>query len=184
MSTKPAVYDQELFKFRFDNGSETTATWMADININPTNKPNIIFRLRFLIQQTLASANAELSWNFKLKYSLNGAAYIDTGAQGSTSIIQYANSPNITDNEVTTQQLGAGTFVAGAVDENGDTGTIVFAAAGISESEIEFVLILNGAQFTDNSTLNIRAYKTSDVALNTYTTTPIITRTSRKILLG
>lgn len=183
MTDRPAEYSQTAFRFRFDDGSETTATWSAALNTDDTKKPYVIFRLRFAIQQTRTNANTELSQNLKLKYSLNGAAYIDVGAQGSTtSIVRYANSSNITDNEATTQQLTANpSFFAGAVDENGDTGTLNFSAP--SETEVEFVLNIYGQHFTPKTRLEFRVYKTTDVALNVYNVTPVCSRTGRNIMV-
>lgn len=177
-------FTQQSFRFRNDDGSQTTATWSQTANVNDQRKPFVIFRCRFLIQQTVSTANTALARAFKLRYSLNSGTYTDVGAQGSSTVIRYADSPNITDDEVTTQQLGTGSFVAGDVDENGDTGTITFTSAALSETEIEFVLELDGANINVNDTLDLRVYETNNTVLAAYTQTASISRTRRAFVLG
>lgn len=165
---------QSSFRFRNDDGSETTATWAAaqDTNFNPA--VSTLFRIRFEIKASSFFAHG-LNAAFKLKYSLNGGAYTDVAAQGATTdIIRYANSPNITDNEVTTEQMaGSGTFLAGACDENGNTGTIAFPAS--RDTEIEFVLEIYSGVAAGGDTIDLRVYRTGGQALNTYTLTPRMT---------
>jgi len=177
-------FTQQSFRFRNDDGSQTTATWSQAANTNDQRRPFVIFRCRFLIQQTVSSANTGLGRAFKLRYSLNSGTYTDVGAQDSATIIRYANSPNITDDEATTQQLGTGSFVAGDVDENGDTGTITFTSGALSETEIEFVLELNGADIKVGDTLDLRVYETNNTVLASYTQTGRIIRTRRSNVLG
>ena len=44
--------EQEGFRFRNDDGSETTATWKANQDVNITLAANTAFRLRFLLKAT------------------------------------------------------------------------------------------------------------------------------------
>lgn len=174
-ATVNASYTQVSFRARFDDGSQTSATWQAAVNTNWTQNATTVFRVRFLVRQTVSSATALLAKAFKIKYSLNGGAYTDVAAQGATTApIRYANSANITDNEATTQQIGSGTFLAGVVDENGNTGTLTFSGTQNQETEIEFVVEFYTPQFTNGDTITLRVYETGDTALATYTTTPTI----------
>lgn len=180
------TFTQASFRFRNDNGSQTTATWSEALNTNSIKKPYTIFRLRFLIQQTTSAANQNLTRAYKLKYSLNGGAYTDVGAQSSATLIRYANSSNITDNETTTQQLGTGSFVAGNVDENGSSASVTYTNAALSESEMEFVLEIYGGLFNPFDYVDLRVYETSpvnDTALDVYTSTPRLTRKRRFMIL-
>jgi hypothetical protein len=177
-------FTQQSFRFRNDDGSQTTATWSQLANTNDRRKPFVFFRCRFLIQQTVSNANANLTRNYKLRYSLNDGTYTDVGAQGSSTIIRYANSSNITDNEATTQQLGTGSFVTGAMCETGDTGTITYNSGALSETEVEFVLELDGASINVSDTLDLRVYETNNTVLASYTQTARIVRTRRALVLG
>jgi len=179
-------FRQQSFRFRNDDGSQTTATWSQSTNVNDSRFGNIIFRCRFLIQQTVSNANQNLARAYKLRYSLNSGTYTDVGAQNGASPIRYANSPNITDNEATTQQIGAGSFVAGDVDENGDTGTITFTSGALSETEVEFVLELNPTALTKLDTLDLRVFETNNTVLDAYTNTARVTfiKKRRLFILG
>jgi len=170
-------YTQAVFRGRNDDGSQTSATWIASADTNFTQIVNTTFRLRFRVQQTVTSANTNLSKNFKLRFS-DGGAYTDIGAQDTTATkVRYVDSSNITDNEATTNQLGSGTgsFIAGDVDENNDTGTITFTSGAASYTEVEFVIEIYGPLVTNADTLSFRVYETNDTVLNTYTVTPTIT---------
>lgn len=167
-------FNQTSFRFRNDDGNQITATWKELLNTNTREKPYIIVRCRFVIQQTVSNANTNLQRNYKLRYSLNSAAYVDVGAQGSQTIIRYSNSSNITDNESTTQQIGAGSFITGSVDENGDTGTLTFTSGALSETEIEFVFELYGGLVSITDNLDLRVYQTNNTLLANYTNTPRI----------
>jgi hypothetical protein len=182
--TNPS-FNQQSFRFRFDNGSETTAPWAAAVNTNITFRPYTIFRCRFLVQQTVSAANQNLGPHvFKLRYSLNGGAYTDVGAQGSVlTPIRYANSPNVTDGTATTQQLGAGSFIAGAIDEDGAQSE-TFTNGALSETEIEYVLELYPLSLTASDFIDLRVYYSTSTALNTYTSTPRVQRPKRRFVMG
>lgn len=178
-------FRQESFRFRNDDGSETTATWKAAINTNANEKPYVRYRCRFLIQQTVANANRNFTRNYKLRYSLNGGGYTDLGAQNAANHpIRYADSPNITDNEATTQQIGSGSFVTGAMCETGDTGTITFTSGSLSETEVEFVIEIYGGLLTPFDTLDLRVFETNNTVLADYTETPTTRRPRRLRVMG
>lgn len=180
-----AAFTQSAFRFRNDDGSQTSATWIAALNDNVERKPFFIFRLRLLIQQTVSTANANLAKAFKIRQSLNGESYVDVGAQGSTSTaVRMADSPNVVDNDATTQQIGSGSFITGSVEENNSTSTITFTTGALSETELEFVMEINGAQFSFGDFIDFRVHETNNTILNNYTVTPRLTRTRRFFVLG
>ena len=177
-------FRQESFRFRNDDGNQTTATWIAAANTNVTSKPYVIVRLRVLVQQTVSNANTSLARTFKLRYSLNGAAYTDVGAQGvETEPVRMADSPNVADDQATTQQLGTGSFVAGDIEEN-NSAAITFTSGALSETEIEFVIQLYGGRINNSDTLDFRVYETDNTLLAAYTVTPRLTRRRRLRVLG
>jgi len=170
-------YTQAVFRGRNDNGTESSATWIESTDTNFTLQVSTTFRLRFRVQQTVTNANTNLTKNFKLRFS-DGGSYTNIGAQGTTaSKVRYVNSSNITDNETTTDQLGTGTgsFIAGSVDENNDTGTITFTSGAASYTEIEFVIEVYGPLVDNNDVISFRVYETNNTVLDTYTVTPNVT---------
>lgn len=71
-------------------------------------------------------------------------SWTDIPAQGAeTEAIEFANSTYITDHEVTTQQLGTGTFTAGEMNESNPSNDIVIAKE--KETEVEAVLKFRSA---------------------------------------
>jgi hypothetical protein len=179
-------FTQTSFRYRNDDGSQTTATWIAATNVEASPfKPYQRFRLRFLISQTVSNANTNLARTFKLRYSLNNAAYVDVSEQNTfTAPLRMADSPNLTDGEATTQQIGSGTFVAGAVEETNATPTITFTSGSLSSTEIEFVVEIYGGQINSGDTLDLRVFETNNTALANYTNTPSPKRRGRKLVLG
>jgi hypothetical protein len=179
-------FTQTSFQFRNDDGGEISATEKENPNTNTTEKPYKIFRCRFSISQTVSNANQNLTRAYKLRYALNNGTYIDVGAQGSATIIRYANSSNITDNEATSNILliSQNTFVSGRVDENGDTGTITFISGALSFTEVEFVLELYGGAINQTDNLDLRVFETNNTLLAAYTNTARIKRRRRLRVLG
>jgi hypothetical protein len=173
-----AVFDQDSFRGRNDDGNETTATWIAaanadfshDIDADPK------FRIRFLIQETAGVAEADFSE--QLQYNLNGAGW--NNVTGASSVIRGVLSANYADGANTTQQIGAGTFIvtnAGMVE--GDGGPASATApdfAGSDETEFEFMLEIQAADVVNSDTIQLRVTK-AGTALGTYTNTPTVTVT-------
>jgi hypothetical protein len=125
---------QSHFRFRNDNGNETTATWLAAVDTNISMTMQEVFRARF------AYIGTGSSWNFDLYYSYNGGAYT---AVTNSSIIQVVPSAQGAgfDGTATTQQISSGTFNAGAVSASSSsyaTGSIFVGNTNLTE--IEFCL--------------------------------------------
>lgn len=161
--------DQDSFRFRNDDGTEATATWMANANTNPSNfDPDVDtdFRLRILMQAT----GAEVISSPQLRYSLNGGAY--TNVDGSSSVVRSLASANLTDGGATTQQLGAGSFKAGTVDEVDGlcAGNTYFN----QETEFEWSVRVRGADVVAGDTIDFRLYDGTTL-LDTYTNTGRVT---------
>lgn len=175
------AYDQDAFRGRNDDGSETTATWIAAANTNWTQDidVNANFRVRFVIQET--KGNAPGAQTLILMYSYKGGAY--TQVTTTSSVIRSVLSANFVDGADCTQQVGVGTFEA---DNNGmdEDQTITTSAgwAGSEEIEVEFMLQIQVANVVDNDTIALRVYLSGPTALGTYTNTPTIT--IQEIVLG
>ena len=106
----------------------------------------------------------------ELEYRLNGGAWTYVSA---TTPVQMADSANVTDGAATTQQIGSGTFVAGAIEE--DNGGSTSSMSGNSSTEFEFVLQIDGAQVTPGSDAIELRVTDNGSALTTYTNIPTVT---------
>lgn len=170
MGMVAGTFAQDAFRARNDDGNETTATWKAAANTNWTQPLNTIFRLRFVIKQTDSAFTGGVQ-AFQCHYSHNGGAYTEVAGQGTTTnAVRLADSANVADAAVTTQQIGTGTFVAGEIDESGFADATF--ASGLSETEFEFVLEAISSIVANGDTLDFRVYTSSAVAIATYTVTP------------
>jgi hypothetical protein len=178
-TNRPPVIDQDGFRWRNDDGSETAATWAAarDANIESAPGANRVWRIRALINQSVTNANFDLAQAYRLRYSLNGGAYTVVPAQGTTGVpVRYFDSTHLTHQQATTELLeGANTFRAGSVDEQGATATITWASNSREDSEMEFVIEIVDANVSVNNTLDFRVYRTTGDALSAYSATPRLT---------
>jgi hypothetical protein len=158
---------QSQFRFRNDDGSETTATWIDALNTNVSLTAGSTYRLRITLQETAGgSANA----GFHLYVSYNGGAYTFFN----NTAIGFGVSTNVTDEQATTQQLsGTGTFTAGLIDSGGN-GTSSIGVDPNGNTEVEYVLHVPASSFA-GATYSFRVYLDTDVALSNYTVTPTVT---------
>lgn len=172
-------FTQTDFRLRNDDGSESTATWKAAANTSislDVGLGNVNLRIRFAMKETGSTASTFAANIFMSK---NGGAYAQVTA--ATANAKVVDSTNLTDNNATTQQLGAGTFVAGRVDDVDGTTTATSSIAQNSVTDFEFMVQLVSADLASGNTLDFRCYK-SGVAVATYTNTPRITVLKSKTL--
>ena len=161
------ILNQNAFRGRVDSGNEATPTWIALANTDWSQNVDEDFRVRFVIQETANSTNAA-TVDLLIEYSLNSGAY---AAVTASTPIQFGTFTGATDNDATTQQLGAGTFVTGRLDSNG---TVTSADLQNSETEYEYCLFIDSAQVVNADTIDLRVYD-GTTALDNYTQTPRIT---------
>jgi hypothetical protein len=174
------VYNQEDFRFRNDDGTLATATWVDGDTVNNNNKTIAVdanFRLRFVVQQTNAAKTVNNA-TFQLRYSYNDGGY-SAGTQVTTTstyvqLVDDANS--IADNATTQQRIGDGTYGTGDSQGYNDgqtdalTGDMDFN--GAQECEIEVCLQIVGADLSDGDTLDFQLYLGDGTALDSYGSTP------------
>lgn len=163
-----AVSNQNAFRGRVDSGNEATPTWIAAANTNWTQDVDVDFRVRFVIQET-ANATNPLTVTPTLYFDHNSAGFV---AVTTTTPIQWGTFTGSTDDDATTQQLGAGSFVTGRLD---DDGTVTTADIQNSETEYEFCVTIDSAQVADTDTIILRAYEDATTPLDNYTNEPTIT---------
>lgn len=178
MSGSPS-YDQNAYRWRNDDGSETTATWFANENTSAALSVDTNYRIRLELEN-VGTANA--SPTFELRYSHNGGAY--TLITTSSSVVRAVDSANLTDLAATTNQLTTSglTFSAGQITEDGTTGSITLNQSRQTEVELPFQII--GTDVNNADTINIRAFLSGGAALNTYTQTAAATVSKASLKLG
>jgi len=171
--------DQTSFRGRNDDGSESGASWIDAANSDWTQDVDTNFRVRFLIQESgagTASGTLNHASGFSsLQYNLGGAGW-NSVTDSSSVVIMSASSDPFTNGDVTTQQLGSGTFVDGFIlDSENITDSASFS--GDDETEVEYCLQIVGADVSDTDTIQLRVVGEdgSGVVLNSYTNTPTIT---------
>ena len=170
-----AVWVQHSFRGRNDDGSETTATWKAATNTNWTQAVDVIFRVRFVSQNTAAVFGAH---NPTLYYNHNSAGWNQVS---SGSVVRFRDSTNVTNDEATTEQLaGPQSFVAGAVVEDAIAPTVNLTA---QDTEFEYVLDIRSSLAADGDTIQLRLQNGTS-AYDSYLQVPSITVSETTVPTG
>jgi hypothetical protein len=148
------AFDQRAWRFREDDGTETSATWTAAQNTVPSPKPvNEVFRLRFEIQETAGASqnNATIVLQYDINNS-NSWVNIDEASPG----VRLTESAFVAHGTATTNQLtaGTGTFRPGIVATTASGTDISFA--GNDHAEVEWCFHLVGADLNDGDTVRFR----------------------------
>lgn len=170
MSVDLSLFNQLEFRFRNDDGSQTTATWRQALNTNDSWRVTTGLRVRFTMLEL--GGGGSTSKTFTLYYSKNSGSYTAVGA---STPIQFSLSSNFANNDNTTQQISVGgTYVATNLGMQETTGGITNTVPASNQFEAEWCLIIDAAQVADGDTFDLRVYKTSS-PVNTYTQTPRIT---------
>lgn len=170
--TNPSL-SQVGFRLRNDDGSQTTATWVANENTNASLLTDTNYRVRFVIDET--AGGSENNVTFRLQYNLNGAGYVNV--TDTSSVVRATASTNLTDDEATTRQLasGSGTFLTGRVDEvDGVTNTGV-SWTSQQITEVEYCFQIRSVDVNNNDTIQMRVVRSNGTVLEGYTQTPSIT---------
>lgn len=117
-----AVWNQQKFWFRDDDGDEITATgfWTENIGQN-ANIINVVrgtnFRLRFAVK--LTDADGSIAPTLEFKKGTDCATGSWTVADSASSVFSLQLSQNFTDGATTTQQVSTGkNFIAGQILES------------------------------------------------------------------
>lgn len=163
-------YNQQSFRWRDDDGSETGATWLAVANAAlPNPAADTTYRLRVLVQNTGDKADTP---TLNLYYSYNSGTY--TQVTTTSSYVRMTASGTVSDTTATTQQLGSGSWVAGEFDSNGSVSSTSLTNG--YETEMEFCFQFRSADLSSGDTIDLQVYNSSS-ALNNYTNTPSVSFT-------
>ncbi len=148
----------EHSRFRNDDGSETAATWSDVEDTDPvTIDVADIFRLRLVVEQPNTATGSDV---FRLQYEnttqVTGWNDVTTTSSHVRAVPSADTSWTINDGDATTDQIGgAGTFVAGEMDEDGITNSATSFSAN-SHTEIEYVLQLQSGDVANSDNIDFR----------------------------
>lgn len=147
------------FRFRNDDGSETTATWKAaqDTSISQAVSVDTAVRLRLSLENLSAQATAALVVG--LQVSHNGGVY--AVVNGTSTQVQGVVSANLTDGGTTTNQLtldtGATWIAEPGVINNTPAASGTFTSMALNtETEAEWSLLLKAAALSAGDTLDFQ----------------------------
>jgi hypothetical protein len=121
---------QEGFRWRNDNGNETTATWKAALNVNTAVNVNTNFRLRSVIEAKTVPTSITPIIHYRKQGDTTWLP-VPVGVGGGSPVCVSA-SPNIpVSGGLTTAQIATGTFSTGRIwdDENGTDAVVIGGAA-------------------------------------------------------
>lgn len=165
---------QDHWRF-YEPGTESGSVAIAaeDTNITRQTGTGNAFQVRILLQET-GDANGGTE-TYELRYSKNAGAYNLVTA--SSNDVRAVNDPSLTDDEVTTSRLagGAGTFVAGRVDDVDGATTTGVQVRSLDNTEMLFSVYIVDADVADLDTLDFRAYITGGTAVEAYAGTGRVT---------
>lgn len=172
---------QALWRFRNDDGSETTATWVADtdtaISWQPYNSTSEVLRVRILVEET---GGAATSGALTLQYNIDGAGWVTVD---DASDVRFIADGQFAGTQTTAQLSGASGFSPGyVISSAADTPTIslpefgftemeyrIFVGAIPHDSQVQFRVLLSGALLD-----NYASYPTADILLEPITEAPTI----------
>ena len=166
------TYTQHCFRLRNDNGSETGATWVQNLNTNGTFLVDTNYRIRFTLYNDVLYSFTGITFN--LYVSKNGGAYT---AIGTGQAAKYSASSYFTQGDDTTKQLYdfdiSKTYIT---DNNGMCESAGATLSGGTNNywELEYCIQVDSSYVDDADTLTFRVYS-GTTALATYTQTPSIT---------
>lgn len=129
-----ATFNVTTFRFRNDDGSESTATWSAaaDANLDIQIGDTAIFRVRIGGQEN----GTGMTPNVTFIYAKNGGG--TNPITTSSSVVRAVSSANFNDEDATTQQITVGSFNAGKMSEDGACTSVGFGASKFCELELAF----------------------------------------------
>lgn len=180
----PATLEQEGFRWRDDDGNETTATWLANQDTSITRAMGVNTRLRVLVNAT----NDPVSQGYRLEYRRNPGSNWQAVVSGSGDI-QLAASANIgASGAATTVQLTApagkstSDFVAGRIqDDENPSDAVDITADDYTELEWCLQAVAGVAQPTFVYAFQVTV---GGVPLTTISVTPTWTIPGQRFILG
>ena len=164
---------QLQFRGRNDDGSETTATWIAAADTDWTQDVDVNFRVRFEID--FGDTGSDFSSLFgQIQYNLNSGGWNNVTA--SSSVVIASASSHFFDGSLTTQQIGSGTYFAGYMEEvDGLAPTGSYLGNEFTENEYCLQIVSGDVADTDTIELRLVGQGSAGTVFDTYTSIPSIT---------
>lgn len=161
--------DQTHFRFRNDDGSESTATWKENLDTNTNIAQGGQFRIRFGVEEENGGGDPP-SQAYRMAYSKNGGAWTMIGGSGLDDPIRAFNSTNVADGTATTQQITSGSFTAGLYEDlAAQTPALDLPKQAITEFEWSVELHAGASSpFAVNDVVQLRIEISGGTALNAY----------------
>ncbi|QTE24336.1 MBG domain-containing protein [Polaribacter cellanae] len=137
------------YRWRNDNGSETTATWKANLNTSTILDGSPI-RLRFEVESDpIDPVNRGIQLQYK---KVGETTWVDVTNDATTNHFVYTTSPNVSNLQNTTQQLNSGSFTSGGYSKivsSTNSSQIPISAGSILEVEYVFKPTANASLSTE-----------------------------------
>lgn len=140
LATPMASFDQEKYAF-YEDGTESGSTIIGSEDTQQTLDVDTLYQCRLKIRET-AGGGGNYPNNSVWQYNHNSGGF--TTISTSSSVVQAADSANLTDAADTTQRLtGGGTFVTpnSWVTEDGQMPGLSFGASEVCEMLLSFQII-------------------------------------------
>ena len=136
-------FTQGNYRWRNDDGGETTATWKASVNTSILpNDTDVPLRLRIGV---LNDGNNSGTLNtMPLQYSKNNGAWVDI-TTSNLNDFYFINSSNVTDGSPTTQQIYTNNFIQGYFRSSATNNTINLSDSPSQNTEMEFCIARSSA---------------------------------------
>ena len=155
------AFDQDSYRWRDDDDSESAATWLEIINTShdfDLSSGNVDARLRFLAQEINNVAMDDQE--FYIMFQINAGGYSQLKAVSIGCV--YYNSVNLTDDGSTTLQIGSGTHIDpnDGITEHGISGDIAVENdfAGNDELEVEATIRFVAVDLSNGDSIDFRLY--------------------------
>jgi len=135
------TYDQDSYRFRNDDGTASTATWMANVNtVPPDIDLDTNFRIRFLVQ-TNDFTTSDQDVGFNAYYRIDtGGGFGSWGLITSSTELEHISSPNYNTAQDNNQRIGSGTLADGYIIESSAiiSSTNLTDIGPVEEYELEY----------------------------------------------
>lgn len=167
-----AAFDQTAFRFRNDDGTETSATWQAAANTTITQMTGTTFRLRLVVQETAGGSLNNNSWQLQRRINpVVGVIGEWVNVDTASAAVRGVTSPNVADGTPTTDLLaeGTGAFATADVSADGYADVNKTSFAGNDHTEVEFILRLDAADLDDGDAIEFRVIIDGSTLLDAYT---------------
>jgi hypothetical protein len=167
-------FKQTAYRWRDDDGTEVTASWLAAENTAYAVLPDTNIRLRLKAQEDNRQGKTV---SFQLEYRLNGGTW--TTCDGSSSVARITATANLTEGADCVERLTVTTktFVTnnnGVDDNDGLAGSTVFGAD--NEAEYEFNLQIRSADTKYGDRIEFRLVDGDGLAFQAYDEVPLLFR--------